>query len=256
MPNRWITTGIVLFWAIMSTLLVRRELLPYWFNSAGPSLRAVTRDLNFEPVYWKVLYQHQQIGRVRTQWHRLGGDRLQFESHLEVHRLPMTTLFQLIGVSGKLVCTSRFDLEASGRLEQFRMNVSVAKLRVDVHGTRNADVLELVFRSGGFQYQERVYCPEYSLIGSSLTPVDRLPNLRVGQRWSYRMVSPLRRTSERVECLVVKEQVITWRGQPVPAKLVEQRYGNFQGRCWVAEDGRVLRQELHLGMEPIVLELE
>jgi len=240
----------------MSTLLVRRELLPYWFGSTGPSLRSMSRELNFEPLYWKVLYRHQQIGRVCTQWRRLAGQRVQFRSDLQVTRLPMLSLFQLLGTPQKLTCSSEFDLSPAGTLERFRMKVAMGKLRVDVEGTREHDVLNVLFRSGGFQHREQLYCPEDGLVGSSLAPMDRLPNLRVGQRWQYRVVNPLRRTSERVECAVVGEQVITWRGQPVPTKVIEQSYGHFKAKCWVADDGRVLRQELPLGMEPIVLELE
>ncbi len=256
MPNRWITAGIILFWATMSTLLARRELVPYWFASPGANLSAVANRLNLEPVFWKVLYQHQQIGRVRTQWRRLDEQRLQFQSDLQLRHLPWLAVFQLLGVSEKLSCSSEFDLGPTGTVERLSMRLAVGKFRVDVRGTRTGDVLDVVFRSGGFQYREQLYCPQDGMVGSSLTPFDRLPNLRLGQRWSYRVVNPLRRTSERVECVVVKEQVITWRGQPVPTTVIEQSYGHFRAKCWVAADGRVLRQELPLGMEPIVLELE
>src|SRR5207247_4889907 len=114
----------------------------------------------------------------------------------------------------------------------------------------------VVPRSRDMVDDEQFYYEPHSLMTTSLAPIDKLPKLAVGQSWQHRVMNPILRTAETVRCQVTSEQVITWRGDPVPTYVVEQHYGQMRARCWVARDGTVLRQEVPLGWNPIVLEHE
>jgi hypothetical protein len=74
--------------------------------------------------------------------------------------------------------------------------------------------------------------------------------------WQHRVMNPITKSTELVRCEVKREQVISWRGDPVPAYVVEQSYGQMKAQCWVAHDGTVLRQEVPLGWSSLVLEHE
>jgi hypothetical protein len=118
--------------------------------------------------------------------------------------------------------------------------------------------MKVVFRSGGFTHEEQFYYEPHSLVMAALAPIDKLPNLRVGQSWQHHVTNPIPMLggSETVRCEVTSEQVITWRGEPAPTFVVEQHYGPMRARCWVAHDGTVLRQEVPIGWSPLILEHE
>ena len=260
MPNRWIVSVICLFWLIMTGLLVQRDVLPHWSGDEGPDLRAAAAAISLpEPVRWAILQGDVRVGSVKTQWHRRPKNWLEFESDLELKDFPLMSVFRLAGLpSGGLRCNSSFHIAPEGNLDRFNVNVYLAdsKPSLRIQGRVNGELMHVTFRSKNFHYDESFYYEPHSMVTSYLTPLDKLPNVRLGQTWQYRVMNPLTRGSETVNCEVVTEQVITWRGEPVPVFVVKQQYGNIQAQCWVRHDGTVLRQEVPVALDTFVLEHE
>ena len=260
MPNRWFAIGISAFWAIMMGLLVERDVLPHLRTQQRPDFRSIAQTVvNPGPVRWAIMEGEDRIGRAETEWLRQPDEWAEFRSSMELSEMPLLSLLGPSGRGGTMRWQSSFHVAPDGNLRHFDMNVFLAdsKPTMTVQGKLgDNDLMRVVFRSGSFVHEEQFYYEPRSLMTAALAPIDRLPNLAVGKTWQYRVMNPLTRTSDTVRCRVTGEQVITWRGDPVLAYLVEQNYGQIRGRCWVSHDGTVLRQEVPLGWKTVVLEHE
>jgi hypothetical protein len=261
MPNRWLAVGISVFWLIMMASLLERDVLPRWTLKQRPDLRAVVEAKeNSEPVRWAVLQGADRIGTASTRWVKRDDGWAEFRGEIQLHELAVSGALTSLAGPGVLRWQSVFYIAPDDNLHHFDVQVfwGDVKPAMTVHGRVESDVMKITFRTAGFTHEEQFYYEPHGLVMTSLAPIDKLPNLRVGQKWQHHVTNPipLLGGSETVRCEVTGEQVITWRGEPVPTLLVQQSYGPMLARCWVAHDGTVLRQEVPLGSTPLVLEHE
>jgi hypothetical protein len=252
--------AIIIFWAVMMGWLVDRNVLPHWKLGRRPDFRAVSRVVD-EPVAvrWAVLHGDRRIGSAETDWQRRPDGWLKFQSKLELNEIPFLSSLGLSSVGNRLSWKSDFHITPDGNLDHFDVAVfwSDSKPTMTAYGKVEGDVLRVAFRSTGYFHEEEFYYERHSLMTTALGPIDQLPNLAVGQVWQHRVMNPLLKTTDTVRCEVVREQVVTWQGDPVPVFVVEHHQsGQMRGRAWVTHDGVVLRQEVPFAWTPIVLERE
>jgi hypothetical protein len=259
MPNRTLAVAILAFWLVMMGLLVERDVLPQWLSNQV-DLESVAKSVREpESVRWAVLNGEERIGTARTGWRPQPDAWAEFYSEIDLKEVPFFSPLLAPLLTGGLKWQSGFHVEPDGNLHHFDIQLFLGdeKPWMTVRGKREDDVMRVQIKSGTtFTREEKFYYEPRSLLTASLTPFDRLPNLKVGQKWQYRVLNPLLQSADVVRCEVASEQVITWRGDPAPTYLVEQHYGQIRTRCWVARDGMVIRQEVPLGLNPIVLERE
>src|SRR5262245_3393112 len=261
MPNRWLAIGICAFWMVMTAMLIERDVLPHWRLNHRPDFRAVVQAQEQpEPVRWAVMQGEDRIGTAVTEWRKHSDGSAEFHGEIELKELSGGPALPALAGPGALRWESSFHITRDGNLDHFDVQVfwGDTKPAMTVQGRLDGDLMKLAFRSGGFLHEEQFYYEPHSLVMTSLAPIDKLPNLSVGQTWQHHVTNPVPMLggSESVRCEVTSEQVITWRGEPVPTLVVEQTYGPMRARCWVAHDGTVLRQEVPLGWNPLVLEHE
>ena len=259
MPNHWLVAAICAFWFLMMALLLERDILPQWQMHSGPDFRAIAEAaLDSGPVRWAVLQGEDRIGTAETSWVRHPDGSAEFRGDLDLRNLTTSpTLVEMAG-DGRLRWQSVCQVSSDGNLELLNIQVywGDSKPAMTVHGKVNGDIMKVVFRSGAFSHEEEFYYEPHSLVMSALAPIDKLPNLSLGQKWQHHVMNPIPMLGKTdiVRCEVTGEQVITWRGEPVPTYVVEQTYGHIRASCWVAHDGTVLRQEVPIGA--LVLEHE
>ena len=261
MPNRWLAVAISAFWVVMMTMLLERDILPHWKLNQRPDLIAVAKaEPNLEPVRWAVMQGEDRVGTAETEWVKHSDGWMEFRGQLEFKEIPFTSGMAPMTGSGGLRWQSSFHISPEGNMQQFDIFVyqGEPKPTMTVLGKLDGDIMKVVFRTSAFTHEEQFYYEPHSLMMTLLAPIDKLPNLRVGQTWQHHVMNPIPMLggSETVRCEVTCEQVITWRGDPVPTLVVEQTYGQMKARCWVAHDGTVLRQEVPIGWNPLVLEHE
>jgi hypothetical protein len=261
MPNRWLAIGISAFWVVMMAVLLERDVFPRWRIIQRPNFRAVVQaQVQPEPVRWAVLQGEDRIGTATTEWVKQDDGWTEFRGELELKDLSITPALASLTGPGCLRWQSSFHIAPDGNLHHFNIQVfwGESKPAMTVHGKLDGDLMKVLFRSGGFTHEEQFYYEPHSLMMTSLAPIDKLPNLSVGQSWEQHVTNPIPMlgSSETVRCHVTGEQVITWRGEPAPTFVVEESYGPMRARCWVAHDGTVLRQEVPIGWSPLVLEHE
>jgi len=118
---------------------------------------------------------------------------------------------------------------------------------------------ELVLRieSGEVSHVVRYPVPTGPLLASELIPEPKLLQMYVGRKWQQEVYSPFRppgNALEIVQAQVVDECLIDHRGETLRARKIEYRTLSGAGvaanttlraSLWVAEDGTVLRQDVH-----------
>ena len=100
--------------------------------------------------------------------------------------------------------------------------------------------------------------PSFSPLTNELIPDPKMLQVYVGRKWQQEIYSPFRPPGNSLEILqaeVVEERIIEHRGERVNARKIEYRSFSSAGVSadntlravvWVADDGTVLRQDVHL----------
>jgi len=279
MPARLFSVAILAFWLVAAVGLVTRDLLPELLIGDPPDLRTIAgAGDSAEPARWTLQVVADDAssetlrtvgGAVTTSLRKPDGSvRLVSDVWFDAGGLLKGTPFDA-KAKIKLKVSSRYEIDPSGNLESFRMDVSSmpdpkAKSMGDpealgsLFGRVEDHAVEVTARgplpmmnwTRSFAYQPR------SLMQSALGPLDRLPGLHVGQRWETQLVSPLTGRIEKVRAEVTRHRMILWGKDKNPVKTLEivHQMTPLSARTWVRPDGLVLRQEVPFPFVKLVLE--
>ena len=279
MPARLFSVAILAFWMVAAVGLVTRDLLPELLIGGPPDLRTIAgAGDSAEPARWTMQVADGASsealrtvgGAVTTSLRKPDGSvRLVSDVWFDAGGLLKGTPFDA-KAKIKLKVSSRYEIDPSGNLESFRMDVSSMadpkdksmadpEALASLFGRVKDHAIEVTARgplpmmnwTRSFAYQPR------SLMQSALGPLDRLPGLHVGQRWETQLVSPLTGRIEKIRAEVTRHRTIQWGKDKNPVKtleIVHQMTPLLSARTWVRPDGLVLRQEVPFPFVKLVLE--
>jgi hypothetical protein len=285
MPSRIVCFVILIYWLTAASLLLTRDVLPELTLGYPPDLHAIaSAGKNDPPVRWSIQVvddpknaeSHRSVGEaVTSSLVREGWYELKSRVSLDSEGLLKGTPFASVAV-GRLGIDSRYVVDPKGNLQSLSLEVTseeAPEFVLTVEGRvvpseqtgrdPESRELELKFRSKGmgrfpgvdqtrrFEYEPR------SVVGNMFGPLDRLPGLRVGQRWESRMVNPLSGHADRVQVEVVRRTLIYWNSETVSVFEVLQSFPPLSSaRSWVRTDGAILRQEVPFPFVRLLLERE
>ncbi|MEO6811016.1 MAG: hypothetical protein ABI353_18045 [Isosphaeraceae bacterium] len=268
MPHRLVSVAILVIWAIAAGSLFTRDVLPNLLVGTPPDLRTIALADDTRPTRWTLMVASNDpkadpraVGKTvtRTEHQRDGWFHFSSEAWIDSGELLRGT--PLESAQGEQIEVSGdYDIDPSGNLDHFRCWVRF-------QGSRR-DLLSLSGKltKTGLAVQSRGPLPwlnwtkEYpyksrDMVQGTLSPMGRMPNLHVGQRWESRVVSPLTGQVQTGRVEVVGKASILWDNNPVTTLEVVTRVGPMSAKTWVRpRDGLVLRQEIPLPM--IMLRLD
>jgi len=278
MPARLVSVAILAFWLVAAVGLVTRDLLPELLVSEPPDLRTIAgAGDSAEPARWSIQVADGRTsealrtvgGAVTTSLRKPDGSvRLMSDVWFDAGGLLKGTPFEE-KARIKLKVKSRYEIDPSGNLVSFRMDIASMPDPKDrsiadpeeigsLFGKVKDHAIEVTARGSlpmmnwtrSFAYQPR------SLMQSALGPLDRLPGLQVGQRWDTKVVSPLTGRIETVRAEVTRHRTIQWGKDKNPVRTLElvHQMAPLSARTWVRPDGVVLRQEVPFPLVKLVLE--
>lgn len=269
MPPRLISVAILLFWSVATWRLIQQDLLPEFTLAAAPDLRTITRtEADTAPARWNVLVidkpsepeNRRKVGKAVTQSIRQPNGCVQVKSSVKFDSgglLKQTTFENR--VDDEIEVNSSYQIDVSGNLQGFQVNVTTSADGADVLslvGRLKNRSLEITMRGPVALLNQTRTIPYESkgVVQNTLGPLDRLPGLRVGQRWDVHVINPLTGRAEVVRFAVTRKCWITWDKSPVQVLEVVQKMGPIPTRTWVRSDGLVLRQNVPLPGLELVLE--
>jgi hypothetical protein len=277
MPPRLVSLAILLFWAIASSSLLIRDVLPDLLTGPPPDLRDLARASEPPgPTTWTILVADEDIssdisgqravGRATTQTNRPIDGHVQFISDVWFDSGPLLkgTPFEESGrAGGRLEIRSLVDVDHLGNLFQLRSAVRASGdptelLVIEGKLDRDSIVVEARGPSLPVRFRRRFPYQARGVVQNGLGPIDRLPGLHLGQRWLSRVVSPLTGRVDEVTMEVARKNVlIHWGEELVPCFELETRTSGVTAKTWArSPDGLVIRQEVPLLFVTLIMERE
>jgi hypothetical protein len=264
MGNRIFVGVVVLLWGgTMSWLMVAR-ILPPFFHGEPPTHGLRVRG---EPVCWQIEYRGDSIGYAVSQAvaGALGTTEIHSRVLLEeigIRELAPQWMGSLVRGLGKISVDTRtcLVLDSFGNLSSFETKVRLndMPLVMRVLGRVDGAELRLKIQSGEMTHEMSYPVPSEALSINELIPEPKLLQVYVGRKWQQEVFSPFRPPTNSMEILqaeVVEEGNLEHRGEDVLARKIEFRSltaagvaadNTLRSVVWVAEDGTVLQQDIHL----------
>lgn len=253
MLNRYIGIVAASLMILANAAIICRDVLPDWYAGDPPPSEAVALGAGEERRVQVGIYDEDghTIGKSWTRSRRTGvGDLV---------TVLTTTVLQPIQLPGS-IRTPRVRVETQVTYRHGSPNVDELDFKMYGLGvpiSLNAEAMP----TGEFPFTWQVGAERGKLIldstapaalGDVIRPFDRLPNLYVGRSWKLKLLDPIAHLLPNAEAAglalepvliqVTARQTITHEGGPVEAFVVE----GGGATAWVADDGRVLRQEVNL----------
>lgn len=264
MGNRIFVAVVVLLWGTtMSWLLMDKILPPFFFGN--PPARGVVVDE--EPIIWEISYGERPVGYAVRQTVPGVDSTTEVISRVVLRELPLRRFAPhwmgslLAGIDLiQLDSRTRIVLDSFGNLSCFDSKVQINDLPplVRIFGTVDGADLRLRFVSSELTHEVRYPLPKTSMFEGELVPQPNLLQVYVGRTWQTEVFSPLRPSTDVMELLqaeVVAEETIPHNGDLPTTRRIEYRSMSSAGvssehtlraTVWVAEDGTVLRHDVHL----------
>lgn len=288
MTSRWSIIATILFWLTSMAWLVQQKVLPSLLVGEPPNYRKIL-DAHPEQVTlvrWRLSVNDKPVGTSESSTHKRPDGITEIVSSTRIDRAPLQeltpagfgNLVRLMGESDLLergfafAAETTIEVDALGRPSSLRAKATIGPprkpgpvaetrtefLTIDLSGIVQGNTLKLRVKSGEAAYSTSIGLPDDSLFGDMLSPQGMLPDLRVGQRWTFPTYNPIRppdRAVEILEAAVVSKGSIAWQGERRPVLIVEIRNvagvgltsgETTRGRMWVDKNGLVLKQEMTL----------
>jgi len=271
MPPRLVSIAILIYWSVAVLFLIKRDVLPEMTLGQPPDLRTITRaEADAVPARWAVQViddplqpdTRRTVGQAVTEALRRSDGWVVMSSRVwfDSAGLLKGTKFANKVDNVRLEVDSTYLVDASGNLQSFRATVmspsDPGEETLKVEGRLKNHAIEVITR-GPLPIMNQTRMIPYEprgVVQNTLGPVDRLPGLRVGQRWDVPVVSPFTLQTEIARVEVTRLVMIHWDKNPVTVREVVQHVGPLTARTWVRADGLVLRQEVPFPFVKLVLE--
>jgi hypothetical protein len=239
--NRFIPLGILVFWLMSVSWLVRHDVVP------ALTARDVPR---YAPGAWLTDRIAQSQARIENRYgHRVGTVWTRYVKAAENLSRYDTLWLERIAYLPPIRIDVESDFAQDGALDEFSLAIHGAGEPIRLLGERFGDQFGFQLLVGASPRQLFTLSgSEAGLVADAFRPFPTLPNLEVGQSWRMQVVNPLAVVSgvgsKMIPMLVQvtgKERLITDDG--AAECFVVETDG---ARAWVKGDGVVLKQEVEL----------
>lgn len=270
MPSRWAQIVIVLFWLLMTTWLVRRDVLPVLGFGELNYRQLIADRAVAESTHWLLFLDGERLGTAHStvEPNVDGSHTLQSRTTLSSELLEEEN-----EAATQIVVKSKFHVNPVGRLEDFTLSLDVdgTPMKVRIDGRVEGD--EIVMSSEGFSLlpgDARVKADPDMLMLDMFAPMDRMPDLRVGKKWLTRTINPLSVIFSPAQLFgggkpkfdVVRHEVVgmepaVWDNRSWQCYVVAHYHSSSSGKTWVrVSDGRVLRRQVPVAGYLLTVELD
>jgi len=257
-------TGVVIVgWLAAMSWLVTDRILPPFYRGDAP----VTRPTNqTEPVAWRIEISGKECGLAVLQAVPGEGGVKEVHSLMQLNHIeappgapvwlaPM--LKTLRNISLTMRTTTVYDGLDELSSFQSKLQLTRPEVPIDIRGRVIDKHMKLTIRVGELTKRYDHPWPGNSVMGGDVTPSGRLLPLYEGRRWIQEVYSPFGSPTEPTELIlaeVTEPLRLTYEGVSTDVWRVQYRSsevtgstdeGRLRADLFVADDGRILKQETH-----------
>jgi len=271
MPRPSLRIAILFFWLVMTGWLVKDEVMPR-LGFGELDYRAVLQErARKKTTRWRIELGPRQIGWATTEVDPQTDGSFGIITVLSLNLSEFTrgnAVDRLDSHESTMVdMTSDIFVDPLGRLETLDVELAITPprartpARVNFTGKVQGETLEISTQGLGAPFKNlRLPVNSQSFFADKLVPLDHIPDLRVGKKWTTRTVNPFVALSgpfsmlfrgqsiEVVQNEVVGVETIQLDEQSWRCHLIEHRRDETFSTTWVRiSDGKVLRRDVKFG---------
>ena len=243
--------GIVAFWVFMASLFVRHEIIPVLFATPARGYAGVRAYAQTHAGYRMGVTTAGgvRVGSARTTYDLRDDGDCEISSEAILNFAALVDLpWQSKGGQAprwsKLELRSYITVGPDNALKTFRILCDTGALRARAARTVAGEELKISISMGGVKSDLSVPVTKGDVVSSGIMALGALPNLRVGQTWSIRMLSIPAFQFTNAYVTVTKKTTITLRGHRYRVFEVETRHNLGKVTTWVDDAGNVLREQV------------
>lgn len=268
MPRLFTRILIMIFWLICSGMLFYRDILPDYLVGQPPDWKRLVQKAEYGTTRWLIAVddggeRNRVVGQAFNEINMRadGATILKSQIKIDAKGLFNGTILQ-VAESTKFQFENTTTITPQGLLDHIRAEVRVEELGdkpiLVIQGIpTDQNKLDIRFSSSIsplMNFRQIIEYAPQQMVRGGLEPIDQLPGLRIGQRWTTQILQPMTARPESIRSEVVSLVRIFWDGNPTEVFLVEHKAITFSAKTWVRRDGLVLRQQLPTPFVKLVLE--
>ena len=235
--------AIVLFWAVATSWLVWRDVLPAWTAQDPPQVVAAdwVKQYGREAQFGVFDADGRRIGDIWTRY--TSGSTTDREDDIYLNDFPV------LGPT-HIHVQSVFDVD--GHLDEIDIDVLGDWNPIRIHGERFPSQFAIRIDAGLTKQVFKIDLARAGTFSDMFRPFDAMPNLRVGQSWRMRVIDPLATVMRGpgqfnvVLVRVTAKEMIQHQGESVECFRVESpqivAFVTDDGRATVRDGDRVVAQ--------------
>ncbi|MBI4711811.1 MAG: hypothetical protein HY762_00660 [Planctomycetes bacterium] len=237
-----IPIGIVIFWLVMTSLFIRREIMPVIPQLSQPSYETVLSNPAYPAVSkFGIYYGSKKIGESVTTIAPQADKYYRITNDTDV-RIPVGFLMRdPIKMAGYTQVTPDY------RLDSFRFAIKATVVQYEISGTVRGEWLDVTINTAGKRRTEHLPYNPKTTISDGLSPFISMPHLTVGKVWLINYINPFSLGVESLQARVENLTKITWPDNEyeVYEVIIDTPQGLVGGqlRAYITPQGKILRQE-------------
>ena len=238
--KRSINIAVVLFWCVMTVLLVKRQI-----GAPGPvlTLRGTEKITESSEEWWGIFYRGEKIGYAsQTITPKDKGYKLHDQSRLNLNLLGAVQ-----------PASTRLEMEANEDwiLERFDFELNSKEIRFNARGAVKANKLTLEIDSAGHRSTREVTLIQAPYLLAALKPYVVTQQLETGKKFYFSTFDPST-LSQQVTSVVIegREQIRIGNRSEAAIKL-RQSFRGISVLSWIDGQGRTLKEESPAGMSMV-----
>ena len=258
----------MIFWLICSGILFYRDILPDYLVGQPPDWKRLVQKAEYGTTRWLIAVddggeKNRVVGQAFNEINKRADSATILKSRIKIDAKGLFngTILQ-VAESTKFQFENTTTITPQGLLDHIRAEVRVEELGdkpiLVIQGIpTNQNKLDIRFSSSIsplMNFRQIIEYAPQQMVRGGLEPIDHLPGLRIGQRWTTQILQQMTARPESIRSEVVSLVRIFWNGNPTEVFLVEHKAITFSAKTWVRRDGLVLRQQLPTPFVKLVLE--
>lgn len=235
--KRSIWIGIVLFWAVMNFLLIKRQI------AAPPpllTLRGTEKITESSEEWWGIFYRGEKIGYAsQSIVPKTKGYKLNDFSRLNLNLLGTVQPAE-----------TRLEMEANDDwiLERFDFTLTSKEIGFKARGTVKDNKLALEINSAGHRSTREITLTQAPYLLAALKPYVVTQQLETGKKFYFSTFDPATLSQQVTTIVSEGREQIRVGNRLEPAIKLRQSFGGISVLSWVDVHGRTLKEVSPAGM--------
>jgi hypothetical protein len=232
-----IGVAIVLFWCVMTALLIKRQI-----GAVAPviTMRGTEKITDHIEEWWGVFYRGEKIGYAsQTITPKAKGYRLSDRSVLNLN---------LLGTLQPATTSLEMEANEDWILEKFAFELQSKEVRFNARGQVDGAKLSLEIDSGGHKSMQQLTMTQAPYLLAALKPYVVTQQLETGKKFLFSTFDPSTLSQQVTTVVIEGREQIRVGDRTEPAIRLRQTFRGISVVSWVDGSGRTLKEESPAGL--------